>query len=94
MPQQFLLKPSVNFTKGLNTEAGELTFPEDSSIDELNMDAFRDGSRRRRLAVKLETGNVLCNVIGSNDFVEVHQWTSVGGTAGPVSYTHLTLPTM
>jgi hypothetical protein len=86
MAQEFLLKPSVNFTKGLNTEAGELTFPEDASIDELNCDAFRDGSRRRRLAVEYEDDYELCDVIGEDDFVEIHKWDSVGGAAG-ITYT-------
>lgn len=58
MPQRISQKVVNTFIKGLITEAGELTFPEDASIDELNCLLERDGSRRRRLAVELETSNV------------------------------------
>ena len=40
-------KPVNVFNKGLITEAGELTFPEGASVDELNCALLRDGSRVR-----------------------------------------------
>ena len=58
MPQRLSQKVVNTFIKGLITEAGELTFPEDASIDELNCLLERDGSRRRRLAVEVEDSNV------------------------------------
>ena len=51
MPQKLSQTPVTVFNKGLITEAGELTFPEGASTDELNMNLQRDGSRRRRLGL-------------------------------------------
>ena len=59
MPQSLNQKAVNNFIKGLITEAGEMTFPEGASTDELNCDLRRDGTRRRRLGVKLEDSHVL-----------------------------------
>jgi len=42
------------FVAGLITEAGPLTFPENSSKDELNCVLSRKGNRRRRLGVDYE----------------------------------------
>ena len=68
MPQKLSQKVVNTFIKGLITEAGELTFPEDASIDELNCLLERDGSRRRRLAVEVEASNVLSTFTVNNDF--------------------------
>jgi hypothetical protein len=48
-----------SFVKGLVTEANQLTFPENASVDEANFVLNRDGSRYRRLGVDYETGYVL-----------------------------------
>lgn len=40
-----------NFTKGFITEASPLTFPENASLDEENMNINRDGSRQRRFGL-------------------------------------------
>lgn len=42
------------FVKGLNTEAGPLTFPENTSKDEINFVLNKDGSRQRRLGIDYE----------------------------------------
>jgi hypothetical protein len=42
------------FVKGLITEAGEMTFPDSASVDELNCDLFRDATRRRRKGINRE----------------------------------------
>ena len=55
MAQSLSQKATNNFVKGLITEAAELTFPEGASVDELNCDLRRDGTRRRRLGVEYET---------------------------------------
>lgn len=71
------------FIKGLVTEAGELTFPENASIDELNCDLRRDGSRRRRLGAELEGSYVLSSFTMSNmSVVTTDNWENVGGQAG------------
>ena len=55
MPQSLNQKTVNNFVKGLITEAAELTFPEGASVNELNCDLRRDGSRRRRESLTLES---------------------------------------
>lgn len=46
------------FVKGLITEASPLTFPENASIDEVNLIPQKDGSRKRRLGMDFESGHV------------------------------------
>ena len=71
------------FIKGLITEAGELTFPQDASIDESNCLLDRDGTRRRRLAVELETNNVNSTFTLNNTFVfTTGRWKNAAGVAG------------
>ena len=71
------------FIKGLITEAGELTFPQDASIDESNCLLDRDGTRRRRLAVELETSNVNSTFTLNNTFVfTTGKWKNAAGVAG------------
>ena len=83
MPQRISQKVVNTFIKGLITEAGELTFPEDASIDELNCLLERDGSRRRRLAVELETSNVNSTFTINNSFVfTTGRWKNAAGVAG------------
>lgn len=83
MPQKLSQKVVNTFIKGLITEAGELTFPEDASIDELNCLLERDGSRRRRLAVEVEESNVLSTFTVNNDFeFTTGLWDNVAGQAG------------
>lgn len=70
------------FIKGLITEAGELTFPENASIDELNCDLRRDGTRRRRLGAELEGSHVLSSfVMSDSSIVVTDDWKNVGGLA-------------
>lgn len=72
-----------NLIKGLITEAGELTFPEGASVDELNCSLSRDGSRSRRLGLELEAGNTLSSfTIDPDEVLYVGQWDSPGGIAG------------
>ena len=54
MPQSLNQKVTNTFIKGLITEAGELTFPADASVDELNCLLERDGSRKRREGIAFE----------------------------------------
>lgn len=66
------------FVKGLITESGEMTFPEGASVDELNCDLFKDGSRRRRLGIELEsgaTGN--SRTVGSSTVLSTGIWKNV-----------------
>jgi len=83
MAQRISQKTVNTFVKGLITEAGELTFPENASVDELNCLLQRDGSRRRRLSAELETDSVDSSWNVDNTFVfHTGMWRNVAGQAG------------
>jgi hypothetical protein len=83
MPQSLTQKVVNTFVKGLITEAGELTFPADASVDELNCDLRRDGSRRRRLAAKIEDSNILSSfTVSTSTRFHTGSWENVGGQSG------------
>ena len=42
------------FVKGLITEATPTDFPAGATVEDLNWDLFRDGSRRRRMGIDYE----------------------------------------
>lgn len=82
MPQSLNQKAVNNFIRGLITEAAELTFPEGASVDELNCDLRRDGTRRRRLGVALEESYSLSSfTISDTDKIATGKWINVGGNA-------------
>jgi len=54
------------FVKGIITEAGALTFPENASLDEDNLILNTDGSRQRRLGMEYEIDHILTNTGFSN----------------------------
>lgn len=73
-----------SFVKGLITEANQLTFPENASIDEANFVLNRDGSRSRRLGVDYESSYALTTTgLTATDIKEgkqsFHIWESPGG---------------
>ena len=83
MPQRLAQKAVNNFVKGLITEAGELTFPESASVAEDNCDLRRDGTRRRRLAVRKELSYALSGfTVDSTVVFTVGDWLNVGGVGG------------
>ena len=83
MPQSLTQKAVNTFVKGLITEASELTFPPDASVDELNCDLRRDGSRRRRLAATVESNNFLSTfTVATTTRFHSGNWDNVGGQAG------------
>lgn len=62
-------KLNRNFNKGLITEAGYLTYPDDASIDELNTVLSRKGNRTRRFGFNRETdGAGIPNLSFAGDF--------------------------
>lgn len=81
---QITQKPVNIFNKGLITEAGELTFPEGASVDELNCSLLRDGSRRRRLGIEYESSytTTASATLTSGVISSVHLWKDAGGVAG------------
>ena len=82
MPQSLTKKTVNNFIQGLITEASELTFPENASVDELNCALERDGTRRRRKALTLEDDYVLSDVVvPQGALVQTLDWYNVAGQA-------------
>lgn len=80
MPQSLTQKAVNNFVRGLITEAAELTFPDGASVDELNCDLRRDGTRRRRLAVAIEDSAVASTFsVTDTDRINTGTWENVGG---------------
>ena len=83
MPQSLTQRVVNTFVKGLITEAGELTFPPDASVDELNCDLRRDGSRRRRKGAAKETNFELSSFTVADDAITTTgAWYNVGGQSG------------
>lgn len=85
MAQRIGQKTVNTFIKGLITEAGEMTFPEGASTDELNCQLNRDGSRSRRLGFNVEENGVFDYTIipsGQDDVYSTSVWHNVGGQAG------------
>ncbi len=81
MSQKLSQTPVTVFNKGLITEAGELTFPEGASVDELNMSLLRDGSRRRRLGIAFESGYTEGSAITSGQLTASHVWEAPDGVS-------------
>tara|TARA_R100000951_G_scaffold115812_3_gene125183 strand:- start:545 stop:2668 length:2124 start_codon:yes stop_codon:yes gene_type:complete len=80
MPQSLIQRTVNTFVKGLITEASELTFPENASVDELNCALERDGTRRRRKALTLEDNYVLSDVtVPQGALVQTLDWYNVAG---------------
>lgn len=72
-----------NLIKGLITEAGELTFPESASVDELNCSLSRDGSRSKRLGLEFETSHALSSFsVDPEKTFYSGQWDNPGGITG------------
>lgn len=66
------------FVKGLITEAGYLTYPEDASTDELNTLLSRKGNRSRRLGLDYETDYAFTDVDATESVViNEYPWHSV-----------------
>jgi hypothetical protein len=89
-------KRYFTFVKGLNTEAGYLTFPENSWKGGDNMVPFIDGSIKRRTALDAEVGYQLSSATASTYSANASQetfgaftlseWNNVGGD-GNVNFT-------
>ena len=78
MPQSLTSKAITTFTGGLITEAGELTFPEGASVDELNCSLEKAGNRRRRLGLHYEDASVLSsNTVNHSTAVHEETWSNV-----------------
>lgn len=83
MARQQLKLEYNSFVKGLITEAGPLTFPDNASIYEQNFILNKDGSRNRRLGMDVEADAVALGFNDSKDKVgmvtQVYPWRNAGG---------------
>ncbi len=88
MPQSLGKRTYSKFVRGLITEASELNFPLDASVDEDNCVLLRDATRRRRLGVDREVSNNSSDQIQENRFsdgaISFYKWTEVAGAANRV----------
>jgi hypothetical protein len=80
LPRATANKLYRTFTKGLITEAGPLTYPENASIDELNTVIKVKGSRSRRLGLDYEPSSLGSTISGlsDTDFISEFSWKGVG----------------
>lgn len=71
------------FTKGLITEAGFLTYPEDASTDELNTILKRKGSRSRRMGMQYEPESEPYDMdtFDASSLIHSYHWHAVGNDA-------------
>lgn len=75
MPNASTLKTYNTFVKGIITEAGPLTYPENASLDEENCVLNRNGSRQRRLGMDYEEDFVLRPVtVHPDDAIAAFRW--------------------
>lgn len=86
MPRQEQKLEVNQFIGGLNTDATELTTPDNTSTDEDNFDLLKEGTRRRRLGFDLESASVVDLAQDTTDvFIGTHRWEGVA-KQGEVNY--------
>lgn len=82
-PQQYSQKTVNTFIKGLYTEASVMTYPENTSSDELNFDLLIDGTRCRRKGIAYEDNYQNSTfAVASGDLIHNETWTNVSGIGG------------
>lgn len=80
MAQQVRKQVKVALSKGLITEATPLTFPEDATTNELNVDFERDGHRSKRRGFGLEAlGTYIPMGASEQSLINSYVWNYVGG---------------
>lgn len=83
MPQSLNQKVVNSFNAGLVTEFSELKFPENASVDELNCDLNRDGSRQRRKGLSPEPNNIWSGYnVSATDILSTNTWYNAGSVEG------------
>jgi hypothetical protein len=80
---EFTQNPYTSFVGGLITEVTSLEFPPNASVDELNCDLLKDGSRRRRMGMEYETSHALSTeTVTDTVVITTGLWGNVGEQAG------------
>ena len=81
MGQSKANKAYRTFVKGLITEASYLTYPEDSSFDELNTVLSRKGNRTRRFGINYNLNNFFARSYVNTDAKTEYLWNAVASQA-------------
>jgi len=85
MARQQLTLEYNSFVKGLITEAGPLTFPDNASLDERNFVLNKDGSRKRRLGMDVEIPGYTVTLATSSGrqglVTQAYSWRNVAGNS-------------
>lgn len=79
MSQSKANKTYRSFVRGLMTEASPLTYPENTSFDELNTVLSRKGDRTRRFGFDYAAGNATPRTYSVATAKTEYMWTAVGG---------------
>ena len=83
MPQRLNQKAVNSFNAGLVTEFSELKFPDNASVDELNCELNRDGSRQRRKGLTLEADGVASSFTSiESEILSTGDWYNAGAVSG------------
>lgn len=75
-------KSYFGFASGFITDASPISFPDESTQDEENLEILRDGSRKRRRGLDSESGGAdrtLAVTLGTSDEVNSFKWRDAGG---------------
>ena len=78
MSQSKANKTYRSFVRGLMTEASPLTYPENTSFDELNTVLSRKGDRSRRFGFDYAAGNATPRTYKRETAKTEYMWTAVG----------------
>ncbi len=80
--EQQLQRNYFRLNAGLNTESNEINWPDGFTTDERNYELLRDGSRRKRKGLSLESGGgddfVVSELVGTEK-IQTYIWRNVGG---------------
>lgn len=90
MPRQRAIKPEINFSKGLLTEASPLNYPDNFFEDGDNVEVDPKGKISRRLALNAESAFSYSSLTPKSNFqtynISEHIWKSPGGDASKEFY--------
>lgn len=87
MAKDQAIEPQFNFIGGLNTEASALNFPENASLDEVNFDLKRNGTREKRLGIDKKSADTYSSAIykSPDDIaMQSYLWENIGASSTEV----------
>lgn len=81
MAKDTAIEAAFSFAGGLNTEASALNYPPNASLDELNFDLKRNGSREKRLGMDKRSTDTYSSAIYTspdNIAIQSYLWENIG----------------